>query len=59
LVFVSFTPDKRTKAYKFISINSNLKVFDKLSEKDQKKFAKDILGELIVDTDLDYFLTKI
>lgn len=59
VVFVSFTPDKRTKAYKFISINSNLKVFDKLSEKDQRKFAKDILWDLISDTDLDYFFTKI
>jgi len=47
LCFVSFTPDKRLKLYKFLAENVSIKTYDKLKEAELKLFIKQKLGDLI------------
>lgn len=58
LVFVSFTPDKRLKTYKFLAENINIKEFPKLNENRLKDFAKSILKD-ISQSDLDYLVSQV
>lgn len=59
LVIVSFSPDKRTKWFKFFSTNCVVKQFDKLDGKWIKEFGRNCFNWLIDDKILDYFLGKI
>lgn len=56
VVFVSFSPDKRTKFFKFLSTNANIKNFEKLNKPWLVAFVKD---NLMIDVDksaIDYFI---
>ncbi len=60
LVFISSTPDKRLRLYKFLEKNANVKVFSQLKNNDLEEFVKKELSECIVDHDtIQYFLTKV
>lgn len=56
LCFVSFTPDKRLKLYKFLAENVSIKTYDKLKEAELKLFIKQKLGDLIWPDELQYFI---
>ena len=60
LIFVSYTPDKRTKLFKYLSENANLKRFDKLNLSKLKEFVLEYLpGLIFADESLDYFIFKV
>lgn len=60
LVFISSTPDKRLKLYKFLEKNATIKVFDQLKNNDLEAFVKRELGDCIIDhATIQYFLTKV
>ncbi len=60
LVFVSSTPDKRLRLYKFLEKNANVKEFTQLKGNDLELFVKHELNECDIDhTTIQYFLTKV
>jgi len=60
VIFLSYKPDKRTKTYKRIAENVNVKNFDNYKTPQLKTFIKENLSPLkIGDEELDYFLEKI
>lgn len=60
LVFVSSTPDKRLKLYKFLEKNASVKEFNQLKSGDLESFVKNELSDCIIDHSMiQYFLTKV
>jgi DNA polymerase III delta subunit len=60
LIFVSYSPDKRSKLFKYLSENVNVKKFDKLSGTKLKEFILEFLpGLKFADEALDYFTFKV
>ncbi|MEI6773957.1 MAG: hypothetical protein WCL18_03990, partial [bacterium] len=60
LVFVSSTPDKRLKLYKFLEKNATVKIFDQLKNNDLESFVKrELIGCSIDRSMIQYFLTKV
>ncbi len=56
ICFVSFTPDKRIKLYKFLSENITLKNYEKLKESELRNFIKQKLGDSIWTEEIQYFI---
>lgn len=57
---VSYSPDKRTKWYKFFSSNCVVKSYDLLKEKEIVKFVWDRIWTKVISNDvIDYFLEKV
>lgn len=60
IVFISGTPDKRLRLYKFLEKNANVKQFDQLKNNDLEAFVKNELSEYSIDhATIQYFLTKV
>jgi DNA polymerase III delta subunit len=60
VAFVSSKPDKRTKLYKWLSSNAQLKEFPVYREAKVKTFIKENLAPLqISEEGITYFLEKI
>ena len=60
VLFVSFKPDKRTRIYKWLSENVQVKNFDLYKEVQLKSFVKEQLQPLTISQEvLDYFLEKV
>lgn len=60
LIFVSYVPDKRTKLFKYLSENVNVKKFDKLNPAKLKDFVLESLpGLRFAEDTLDYFTFKV
>lgn len=60
LIFVSYAPDKRTKLFKYLSENVNMKKFDKLNPAQLRWFVSELLpGVKFADEALDYFTFKV
>lgn len=60
VVFISSTPDKRLKLYKFLEKNATVKEFSQLKNNDIEEFVKKELSDCIVDhATIQYFLTKV
>jgi len=60
LVFISATPDKRFKLYKFLEKNATVKKFTQLKNNDLEEFVKKELSDCIIDhATIQYFLTKV
>ena len=60
LVFISSTPDKRLRLYKFLEKNASVKGFTQLKPNDLEKFVKEELIDCIIDhATIQYFLTKV
>ncbi|MEI6118863.1 MAG: hypothetical protein WCP92_06680 [bacterium] len=60
LVFISTTPDKRLKLYKFLEKNTTVKEFTQLKNNDLEQFVKNELSDCIIDhVTIQYFLTKV
>jgi DNA polymerase-3 subunit delta len=60
LVFISSTPDKRLKLYKFLEKNANVKEFSQLKNNDLEEFVKKELSDCYIDhATIQYFLTKV
>jgi len=60
LVFISPTPDKRLRLYKFLEKNATVKVFEQLKGGDLETFIKHELHEFTMDyPTIQYFLTKV
>ncbi len=58
LVFVSYQPDKRTKSYKFLKENIEVKEFKNPSEEEIKKFILSYLPNLNT-TEINYIIEKL
>jgi len=60
LIFVSSTPDKRLRLYKFLEKNANVKEFNQLKNNDLEAFVKRELSDCSIDhATIQYFLTKV
>jgi len=60
LVFVSSTPDKRLKLYKFLEKNATVKEFSQLKNNDLALFVQNALSDCVIDHSvIQYFLTKV
>ncbi|MCX6823781.1 MAG: DNA polymerase III subunit delta [candidate division SR1 bacterium] len=60
LVFISTTPDKRLKLYKFLEKNTAVKEFTQLKNNDLEQFVKNELSDCSIDhATIQYFLTKV
>ena len=60
LVFISSTPDKRLRLYKFLEKNASVKEFAQLKNNDLEAFVKNELSDCIIDhATIQYFLTKV
>ncbi|EKD25177.1 MAG: hypothetical protein ACD_80C00111G0014 [uncultured bacterium (gcode 4)] len=60
LVFISSTPDKRLKLYKFLEKNATVKTFEQLKNNSLEEFVKKELSDCIIDhATIQYFLTKV
>ncbi|MEI7919299.1 MAG: hypothetical protein WCH65_03715 [bacterium] len=60
VVFVSSTPDKRLKLYKFLEKNATVKEFSQLKNNDLELFVKNALTDCVIDhAVIQYFLTKV
>lgn len=60
VVFISSTPDKRLKLYKFLEKNTTVKEFNQLKNNDVEEFIKKELSDCIIDhATIQYFLTKV
>lgn len=59
VVFVSYDPDKRLKMYKSLSELAQVKEFNNPNIIGQRKFVKNILGELVTDENIDYMIAQI
>lgn len=60
LVFISPTPDKRLKLYKFLEKNASVKEFIQLKNNDLESFVQRELSDCIIDhAMIQYFLTKV
>lgn len=60
LIFVSYSPDKRSKLFKYLNENVNVKKFDKLSGIKLKEFVLEFLpGLKLAEDALDYFTFKV
>ena len=60
IIFVSGKPDKRSRMYKFLTDNANVKKFDLLKEFEVKSYIKKELGDLkISDHVLEKFVQKV
>jgi DNA polymerase III delta subunit len=60
LVFISSTPDKRLKLYKFLEKNTTVKEFTQLKNNDLEEFIKRELSDCSIDhATIQYFLTKV
>ena len=60
LVFISTTPDKRLKLYKFLEKNTTVKEFTQLKNNDLEQFVKNELNDCTIDhATIQYFLTKV
>ena len=60
LVFISTSPDKRLKLYKFLEKNATIKEFSQLKNNDLEEFVKRELSECSIDhATIQYFLTKV
>jgi DNA polymerase III delta subunit len=60
LVFISSTPDKRLKLYKFLEKNANVKEFSQLKNNDLEQFVKKELSDSLIDhATIQYFLSKV
>jgi DNA polymerase III delta subunit len=60
LVFISPTPDKRLRLYKFLEKNATVKVFEQLKGGDLEAFITHELREFTIDYPIiQYFLTKV
>ncbi len=60
LVFISSTPDKRLRLYKFLEKNATIKEFKQLKWGDLEMFVKDELQDFTITRDaIQYFLTKV
>lgn len=60
LVFISSTPDKRLKLYKFLEKNASIKEFTQLKNNDLESFVKRELSDCSIDhAMIQYFLTKV
>lgn len=60
VIFLSYKPDKRTKTYKWLIENAQLKNFDLYKEPQLKAFIKDKIQPLSIwAEELDYFLEKV
>ncbi len=57
LILVSFKPDKRTKLYKYLQKNINIKSFEKIKLPTIKKYVKEFFADYSVSSDfIDYFI---
>ncbi|MEI6672956.1 MAG: hypothetical protein WCL02_06615 [bacterium] len=60
LVFVSSTPDKRLRLYKFLEKNATVKEFTQLKTSGLEEFVKKELSDCDIDhTTIQYFLAKV
>jgi len=60
LVFISQTPDKRLRLYKFLEKNATLKEFNQLKGSDLETFIKNELQEFTISREaIQYFMTKV
>jgi len=60
LVFVSSTPDKRLRLFKFLEKNAGIKEFSQLKNNDIEEFVKKELSECIIDhATIQYLITKV
>ncbi|MEF2175055.1 MAG: hypothetical protein V3575_01180 [Candidatus Absconditabacteria bacterium] len=59
LVFVSYSPDKRTKAYKFMLNHVNVSEFKPLSDKQAIEFVNNNLGKLTNNELSNYIFLKV
>ena len=60
LVFISSTPDKRLRLYKFLEKNATVKEFIQLKHNDLEQFVKRELSDCIIDhATIQYFITKV
>lgn len=60
VVFVSSTPDKRLKLYKFLEKNATVKEFSQLKNSWLEEFVKKELGDCDIDhATIQYFLAKV
>jgi len=60
LVFISSTPDKRLRLYKFLEKNAIVKEFAQMKWSDLEMFVKNELQECTISRDsIQYFLTKV
>lgn len=60
LVFTSNNPDKRTKLYKFLKKNANIKEFNKLKKNEIKKLIQQALNPITISSDAqELFIEKI
>ena len=60
LVFISSTPDKRLRLYKFLEKNASVKEFTQLKNNDLEEFVKKELSDCIIDhATIQYLITKV
>ncbi len=60
LVFISPTPDKRLKLYKFLEKNASIKEFNQLKNNDLEQFVKHELNDCLIDhPTIQYLLSKV
>lgn len=60
LIFVSYKPDKRTRIYKWLSENVQVKNFSLYREAQLKAFVKEKMSPLSISSDnIDYFVEKV
>lgn len=60
LVFVSSSPDKRLKLYKFLEKNANIKEFTQLKNNDLEEFVKKELSDCSIDHSMvQYLISKV
>ncbi len=60
LVFISSTPDKRLRLYKFLEKNANIKEFNQMRTNDLEGFVKEELKAFTIDhPTIHYLLTKV
>lgn len=59
LIFVSFSPDKRTKFYKFLSTNASQKTYDKLNKPWLSSFVKETFWSELDKEIVDYIINLV
>ena len=60
LVFISSTPDKRLRLYKFLEKNANVKEFIQLKNNDLEEFVKKELADCSIDHSMiQYLISKV
>ena len=60
LVFISSTPDKRLKLYKFLEKNATVKEFTQLKNNDLEEFIKKELNDCVIDHSMiQYLISKV